>query len=422
MSARANCQLSEPMNRTFASLWVIGALTSVTRWLELLATSIVAFDLTGSPFQVALLTLVRMAPLSLFGIPMGAFAERADRRLLFTVALVIMVFCSLAVATLVREDDLQLWHLAVAAFLSGCLWVFDFAVRRPMIGESVKAESLGRAMGLDTISNNGTRMIGPLAGGTLLQVVGLDGAYMLAAVVYVLCACAVLTLPEGDNNRIRQRRSMWSEIRQGFQAVSEHRLLKAILSVTIAYNLFGFPVISMTAVVGRDSFGLEPALVGALASAEGAGALIGGIFIAAGIGVGMASLRRCYFYGLAINFSASLAFAMLLKPQMAAIALLVSGIGAAGFSSMQTTLLVLNTPPELRARVMGLLSVCIGTALIGFLSIGLLARQFGAETAIILSSLGGLGTLTLIWVVWPEIVGVQKTPTETRPSASGDRP
>ena len=38
-------------------------------------------------------------------------------------------------------------------------------------------------MGLDTISNNGTRMVGPLIGGGLLQVVGVDGAYMLAAAV-----------------------------------------------------------------------------------------------------------------------------------------------------------------------------------------------------------------------------------------------
>lgn len=408
------------MNRTFLSLWVIGALTSVTRWLELLATSIVAFDLTGSPFQVALLTLVRMAPLSLFGVPMGAFAERTDRRLLFTIALVVLVFCSLAIATLAREGNLKLWHLALAAFLSGCLWVFDFAVRRPMIGESVKAASLGRAMGLDTISNNGTRMIGPLAGGTLLQVVGLDGAYMLAAIIYVLCACAVLTLPEGDNDRTRNNRSMWSEIRQGVQVVGQSRLLMAILSVTIAYNLFGFPVISMVAVVGRDSFDLEPAMVGVLASAEGAGALLGGIVIAAGIGVGMGSLRRCYVFGLALNFVANLAFALLLSPPLAAVALLFSGVGAAGFSSMQTTLLVLNSPPELRARVMGLLSVCIGTALIGFLSIGLLARQLGAESAIVLCSLGGLAALTLIWFIWPEIIGIQKVPNEISSNARTD--
>ena len=99
------------MNRTFVSLWVIGALTSITRWLELLVTSVVAFDLTGSAFDVALLTLVRMAPLSLFGVPMGVFAERSDRRLLFTLALIVMVFCSLAVTNLVRDDALTLWHL-----------------------------------------------------------------------------------------------------------------------------------------------------------------------------------------------------------------------------------------------------------------------------------------------------------------------
>lgn len=395
------------------SLWIIGALTSVTRWLELLATSIVALEMTGSALQVALLTLVRMAPLSLFGIPMGAIAERVDRRLLFTLALVVLVFCSMAIAVLDRQNDLQIWHLGVAAFLSGCLWVFDFAVRRPMIGESVQPASLGRAMGLDTISNNGTRMIGPLVGGTLLQVVGLDGAYVLAAVVYVMCVCVVLTLPEGDHLRPGSGRNMWNDVCHGFRAVSQQRILKAILAVTIVYNLFGFPVISMVPVIGHDHFALESAMVGVLASAEGAGALVGGIIIAAGLGVSMASLRRWYFFGLAVNFLASLAFALLLSPHRAGLALFVSGMGAAGFSSMQTTLLVLNTPQSLRARVMGLLSVCIGTALIGFLIIGLLAHQFGPKIAVVVSSVCGLVSLVLIWSKWPEIVAAQTAPEES---------
>jgi len=402
------------MNRTFLSLWVIGAFSSVTRWLELLATSIVAFDLTGSPLQVALLTLVRMAPLSLFGVPMGAVAERVDRRLLFTIALVCMVFCSLCITIMVRNGDLQLWHLAVAAFLSGCLWVFDFAVRRPMIGEAVKPTALGRAMGLDTISNNGTRMIGPLLGGSLLQVVGLDGAYLLAAVVYVLCACAVLSLPEGDQYRPKSQKSMMNEVREGIVAVRQNRLLMAILAVTVTYNLFGFPVISMVAVIGRDSFQLEPAMVGALAAAEGGGALVGGALIAAGIGIGMANLRRCYFFGLMINLMASFVFALIVAPVSAGLALFISGIGAAGFSSMQTTLLVLNTPQRYRGRVMGLLSVCIGTALIGFLQIGLFAKFFGAGIAIALSSVAGLVALLAIWITWPEILGVQTTPIEQK--------
>ena len=82
---------------------------------------------------------------------------------------------------------------------------------------------------------------------------------------------------------------MLQEISAGLHAVSENRLLIAILAVTVTYNLFGFPVISMVAVMGRDAFALEPVGVGLLASAEGAGALIGGIFIATGIGMSMAS-------------------------------------------------------------------------------------------------------------------------------------
>ena len=69
--------LSDP---AFVRLWLSGSLAGVLRWLELLAISIFVLERTGSPFLVALLTFLRMAPLFLCGIPAGAIADRYDRR------------------------------------------------------------------------------------------------------------------------------------------------------------------------------------------------------------------------------------------------------------------------------------------------------------------------------------------------------
>ena len=42
--------------------------------------------------------------------------------------------------------------------------------------------------------------------------------------------------------------------------------------------------------------------------------------------------------------------------------LAIGGCGQAGFSTMQSTITMLGAPPEMRGRMMGLLSVCIGLA------------------------------------------------------------
>ena len=52
----------------FAKVWLIGLFSGVVRWLELLAFGIYAYEITGSPVLVALLAVLRLAPLALFGV------------------------------------------------------------------------------------------------------------------------------------------------------------------------------------------------------------------------------------------------------------------------------------------------------------------------------------------------------------------
>jgi hypothetical protein len=56
--------------------------------------------------------------------------------------------------------------------------------------------------------------------------------------------------------------------------------------------------------------------------------------------------------------------------------------------------------PEMRARMLGLMSVCIGVGPIGFLQIGLLAELVGAKNAIIISGIQGFVALLLTLPLW----------------------
>ena len=67
---------------------------------------------------------------------------------------------------------------------------------------------------------------------------------------------------------------------------------------------------------------------------------------------------------------------------LAGLAVLVAGIGAGGFSAMQSTIILLSAPREQRGQVLGLLVVCIGAGPIGFLHLGFLAHWLGAAEAV----------------------------------------
>jgi hypothetical protein len=60
---------------------------------------------------------------------------------------------------------------------------------------------------------------------------------------------------------------------------------------------------------------------------------------------------------------------------------------------MQATLIYLAAPAEMRSRLYGVLSVCIGVGPIGFLTLGVLADAIGAPLAT--AMIGVLGLLAL---------------------------
>jgi len=88
-------------------------------------------------------------------------------------------------------------------------------------------------------------------------------------------------------------------------------------------------------------------------------------------------------------------FALVPNVAFAGTALLLTGLFNAGFSVMQATLIYLAAPPEMRSRLYGVLSVCIGVSPLGFLWIGLLADAIGAPAPTAITGLMCLAALFL---------------------------
>ena len=71
----------------YRRIWLTGVCSGVSRWLEVLAVGVYAFEVTGSPFLVALVFVLRMAPLVIFGSLVGALADRSSPRLFMIAAM-----------------------------------------------------------------------------------------------------------------------------------------------------------------------------------------------------------------------------------------------------------------------------------------------------------------------------------------------
>ncbi len=96
-------------------------------------------------------------------------------------------------------------------------------------------------------------------------------------------------------------------------------------------------------------------------------------------------------------------FALAPDPLLAGTVLLVTGLANAGFSIMQATLVYLAAPAEMRSRIFGVLSVCIGIGMIGFIHLGLLAGLIGASWATAMIGVEGIAAMLLTRRWWRAI-------------------
>lgn len=384
----------------FWRLWYVGLIVSIVRWLETVAVGIVVYERTNSAFLVSMMTMLRVLPMGLFGVFLGALAERFDRGRTLLIVLLLMIVTSAILAVLDRTGQLEIWHLALASFINGCGWCTDNPVRRVMIGEVVGRERMGTAMSLDVGASNATRMIGPALGGFLLAWSGIQGAFILSVLMYCTALWAVLTI-RSRIPRTAASGAVLAQIAEGLALVRTDKRLIGVLIVTVVYNIFAWPFTSMIPVIGRDRLNLGPEGVGLLASMDGIGAFVGALLLA--VWLTPKWYGRAYLCGVTCYLIMVVMFALVQSPALAGAALLLTGLGGAGFAAMQATLVYLASPAEMRSRILGILTVCIGTGPIGFLWLGWLADRIGSHNATAVTGILGLLAMAATWRWWKHI-------------------
>ena len=269
-----------------------------------------------------------------------------------------------------------------------------------MIGEVVGREKMGTAMSLDVGASNASRMFGPALGGFLLAGTGIQGAFVLSVLMYCTALWAILTI-RSRIPRAAGSGAVLARIGEGLALVRTDKRLIGVLVVTVIYNLFAWPFTSMIPVIGRDRLHLGPEGVGLLATMDGIGAFVGAILLA--LWLTPRWYGRAYLGGVICYLITVVIFALVQSPVLAGAALLLTGLGGAGFATMQATLVYLAAPPEMRSRILGVLTVCIGTGPIGFVWLGWLADRIGAHNATAVTGVLGLLALAATWRWWKDI-------------------
>ena len=367
-------------NRDFRVLWGAGGMTGIARAMEFLALSLYALQELGLPYLVTIIFAARMLPMSLLGIIIGTISERISPLLLIKIIYSLSNIFTATSVILVITNNFNVYFAFTLAFINGITWVVDLAVRRRVLAENIKKNLLSSSLAMETLSNNATRLIGPLCAGSLYAFVGLSGIFCLQLLMYIFALGLIFRFKDNTNNKksltssnkiVSNIKEHWAhgllgEILKTSKNAYSLISLRFVLITTLIFNVFGFPLVSLIPVLGREKLMLSEFNIGILASSEGLGALIGALLI------GNISPQRylslIFITGVGGFFFGMYLFSYSPNLLIAFISLTCGGIFLSGFSTMQGAL-VYQASTTSRGNNFGILVTCIGTAPLGLINL-----------------------------------------------------
>ena len=377
-------------------MWASGICRSTTVWMELTILGWLTFHITGSPFEVALIGVYRSLPLAVVGPFSGLISDRVSRKLVIELATAASIVASATLAYLIVFDLVEVWHIQLTSAVLGSCVAFEFPARRVLTREQVGSRLLVNAVSLDIIGFTLSNIFAPIVAGILLATTDAGIAFSVVVFVYGLQFLFVALIKYTWSGQ-REGRNVVREMKSAFGYVRGNRYIMGVLAITVAANILAFPFIQFLPVFSRDVLDVGPALLGVMTAAFGIGMFSGSMVLAS-----MAKVARpgaTYVIATGFMVITLLIFAVSKSYGLSVLMLGLAGFGMSGFAIFQSALLLTVASEEFRGRVMGLLSLAIGTGPLGMLLIGLLARWQGAPKAVGFAEVAMLLILVVL-AVW----------------------
>ena len=369
------------------------------RWMDYLMFGWLALELTNSVWPVALISFYRLIPLLVFGIFGGALGDLFDRRRIMIFAQITSLLVSFAMVGLLHTGAISFDFVGACALLMGIATAVDWPSRRAVLPETVRSDRLVRAVLLDQLTNTTARVASPILAGFLIATSGVTVAFAALAVIQIVGLLLLLRFVALAPAIARHKSpapslSPGTMVWDGLRYVRKSQVILGVVLITVIMNLLVFPFQGILPVFARDVLHTDARGLGLLAACNGIGATVMSLVIASN------NPRRMhgwiYLVGSGTLAIVLMAFARSDVFLLSAALLLLSGLTGAGFSTMQSLIVLEASTQEMRTRSTGALTVAIGSTPIGALILGQLAAHVGVEWALFATC--ALATILTVWV------------------------
>ena len=260
-------------NRNFRFLWAARWTHEISRRMELIVLGYLILNLTNSAFAVGLISVFLNGPRPPLALVAGMLADRLDRwRILVGMHIIYLLIASCLLVLLIYQL-VEPWHVFLAILLQGTAKVLDDPTRRAALFDLAGQDRIAHAMSLETITNNGGKIMGPIIGGFMVEFYGFAGAFIVLVVLDLVAAFLIfkMRLPEGSAWMVRNT-AFWRGIQSGIGHSFSNKFVLGVLTISLVMNGMILPLQYFIPVIATDVLKVGPALGGLLGAADGIGA------------------------------------------------------------------------------------------------------------------------------------------------------
>ncbi len=360
---------------------------------------------THSAFALGMVGLVQVVPVILLSLPAGHVADQYNRKRIVIITELFLALCVFGLAWLsYTKGSLYLIYTFLLGI--GIARAFNDPASSTLLPETIPPELYPNA----TTWSISTWQVASIAGPALAGIA--IGFFNSVTFIYVFDAlaaitfCVLLTMIKGRKLALAQKSATWSSLTEGFRFMRDTKVILAAITLDMFAVLFGGAV-ALLPIYATDILKVGAQGLGIMRAAPSIGALLMAFALAhlpPMKNAGRTLLLTVTGFGVAtIIFGMSTSFLLSV--------FMLAALGAFDNISVviRGTLLLTQTPDEMRGRISSVNSIFIGISNeLGSFESGLAAALFGPILAVVG---GGIGTILVVLAVmriWPQ-VGKLKT-------------
>ena len=395
----------------YRTMWIATTCSGAAAWALIVIRGYLAWELTEASLWVGIITFAAMFP-RVFSTPfVGYLADRFDRQTLLKWIFALNFAHNILLGFLVMNEMAGPWALTFLALFNGTLRAGQMTVSQALIPNLVPREHLLNALALNQATQQGSRLLGPLAILPLLYYVNLEAAFWFCSVFYLLGFIQMTRVRTRSTGVIDATKGFWSNLVAGFEYVYTNPRLLALVLLVVAHCALTMSYESILPAISETKLGAGDVGVTYLMAGVGAGALVSSIFLA---GVRGAPARGKIFllFGV-LSAAAPILMGISTIREVSILATVLIGGTQAGFMTISHTIIQSLTEDSVRGRVAGVYSVHVGGSMAITNMIGAaLSDVFTASSVLVVGGLlflvimvisFGSGTLRRVYFPAPAV-------------------